>query len=135
MIDPLDELSAELVADTSVSTERIRRFEPWPDDVRGPGAYLKFVVLVRLDSSRELGRLPVQHVPVVARCYAASDYDAVQLAGQVSDAVHNRGPRGTPARIYRSFAPSDGGIQKDPDTGQPYVEVTITLHAATVAVA
>jgi hypothetical protein len=135
MLDPVRDLMRELVVDPTVSTTAIRRDEPAPGDAQGPGSYQKFVVLVALPSERALGRVPVQRATVAARCYAATELEARALAGEVGDAVHNRGPRSGLGLIYRSFAPSYSESQKDPDTGQPFCVATLTLHAATVAVA
>lgn len=132
-MDPIRDLVDQLIASSAVSTDRIRRGEPASGDALGPGDYLKFVVLVPLPSARQL-RVPVERITVIARCYAATYSDARALANEVARAVHNRGPRIGLALIYRSFAPSLGGEERDPDTGQPQVNVTLTLHAATVAV-
>lgn len=132
-MDPIRDLVDELIASPIVGTERIRRGEPAPDDAQGPGAYQRYVVLVPLPSARNL-RLPVERLTIIARCYAATYTDARALANEVARAVHNRGPRIGLVLIYRSFAPSVGGEERDPDTGQPQVNVTLTIHAATVAV-
>lgn len=132
-MDPIVDLINELVADPAVSTDRIRRGDPARDDAQPAGSYRKFVVLVRLPAERR-PRVPVQRMTVIARCYAATRAEATQLAGEVAAAIHNRGPRIGAALIFRSFAPSDGGEERDPDTGQPLVNLTLTLHAATVAV-
>lgn len=133
MTDPIRDLVDELVASPTVSTDRIRRADPAPGDAKGPGEYQKFVVLVALPNTR-MHRVPVERLTVVARCYAASYSAAREIANEVAAAVHNRGPRRGLSLIYRSFAPSVGGDEKDPDTGQPQVNVTLTIHAATVAV-
>jgi hypothetical protein len=132
-MDPIRDLVDELIASSAVSTDRIRRGEPASGDSQGPGAYQKFVVLVPLPSTRN-PRLPVERITVIARCYAATYSAARILASEVAREVNNRGPRIGLALIYRSFAPSLGGEERDPDTGQPQVNVTLTLHAATVAV-
>lgn len=132
-MDPIRDLVDELAASAAVSTDRIRRGEPAPDDAQGPGGYQKFVVLVPLPSARN-PRAPVERITVIARCYAATYADARALANEVARAVHNRGPRIGLSLIYRSFAPALGGEERDPDTGQPQVNATLTLHAATVAV-
>jgi len=132
-VDPIRDLVDELIASSSVSTERIRRGDPAPGDSQGPGGYLRFVVLVALPSTR-MHRVPVERLTVVARCYAESYSAARILANEVATAVHNRGPRIGVSLIYRSFAPSLGGEERDPDTDQPQVNVTLTVHAATVAV-
>lgn len=132
-MDPIRDLVDELIASSVVSTDRIRRGEPASGDAQGPGGFLKFVVLVPLPSTRNL-RLPVERITVIARCYAATYSEARILASEVAREVNNRGPRIGLSLIYRSFAPSVGGEERDPDTGQPQVNVTLTLHAATVAV-
>ncbi len=129
MIDPLRSILAEIAAAPVVAAlvgDRVRRFEPAPGDARGPGEWQPFVVLLRLDGTLELGRLPVQHVPIAARAYGRSDHEATTLAGAIADALHNVGPRG---ELYRTYTPSIGPSLRDPDTGQPYVEVLIESHA------
>jgi hypothetical protein len=128
MYDPVRDILAELAAAPAVSVlagNRIRRFEPAPGDARGPGEWVPFVVLVRLGGSRPRGRLPVQQVPIGARCYGRSDHEATALAGAVVDALDNAGPRGA---IYRTYVPEVGETLTDPDTGQPYAEVVIESH-------
>lgn len=132
-MDPIRDLVDELIASSIVSTDLIRRGDPAPGDAQQAGAYQKFVVLVPLPSVRN-PRAPVERVTVVARCYAATHSETRALANEVARAVHNRGPRTGLGLIYRSFAPSLGGEERDPNTGQPQVNVTLTLHAATVAV-
>jgi hypothetical protein len=137
VIDPIRTLRAELAAEPAVSaiTTRIRRGDAAPEDKQGPGSYVPFVVLVRLDSEREV-RAPVGVAPIAARCYAATREGAVALWGAISDALNNRGPRiANGVLIHRSVAPSDGGDEQDPDTGQPLVTGLIRLHFATQPVA
>lgn len=132
-MDPIRDLIDELIASPAVGTDRIRRVEPAPGDAQPAGAYQAFVVLVPLPGLRS-ARLPVERITVIARCYAATYSQARTLATEVAREIHNRGPRIGLCLIYRSFAPSLGGEERDPDTGQPQVNVTLTLHAATVAV-
>lgn len=129
MVDPMRSILAELAASPAVAAiagDRIRRYEPAPGDARGPGEYQPFVVLVRIGGSRERGRVPLQQVPIAARCYGATDHEATQLAGAVADALDNVGPRGS---VYRTYVPEVGGTLSDPDTGQPYLEVLIEAYA------
>ena len=140
-VDPLGKLLTEIRSNTTVAalTTRIRGGEPMgatdtdPGDARGPGNYIRFVVLVRLAPER-WKRVPVQTVRIVARCYGTSYQDAATLAGAVSDAIHNIGPRRTTpgVLVYRSFDDVGMGAEKDPDTGQPHEDIVIEAFAATV---
>lgn len=136
MIDPLDTLLAEIRDNSAVAalTTRIRGGEPAPGDAASP--FLRFVVLVRLGSTREK-RAPVQEVRIGLRCYGTSFADAAALYGAVSDAIHNVGPRigATGVLIHRSFDDTGMGAQTDPDTGQPHEDGVISLFAATQVVA
>lgn len=123
-------------AAVSAITTRIRGGEPAPGDAKAPGSYLPFVVLSRLGSLRE-PRVAMQTVRIVAKCYAATFPLAAALAGAVSDAIHNIGPRRSSSGvlIYRSFDDIGLGAYKDPDTGQPVQALVIEVFASTVAVA
>ena len=109
---------------------RVRGGEPAQGDALGPGKYQRFVVLVRLARTR-LKRAPIQEVNYAARCYGTTHQDAAALAGEVSDAVHARGHRITPGglSIFGSFDDGGGGSAVDPDTGQPYEVVLISVGA------
>jgi len=132
MIDPLDALLAEIGANPDVAalTARIRGGEPAPGDAATP--FLRFVVLVRLGTTREK-RAPVQEVRIGLRCYGTSFADAAALYGTVSDAIHNVGPRigATGVLIHRSFDDIGNGADTDPDTGQPHEDGVISLFTAT----
>ena len=132
MIDPLDALLGEIAANPAVAalTTRVRGGEPAPGDAASP--FLRFVVLVRLGSTREK-RAPVQEVRIGVRCYGTSFADAAALYGAVSDAIHNVGPRigATGVLIHRSFDDIGNGADTDPDTGQPHEDGVISLFAAT----
>lgn len=150
MIDPLGRLIIELKANVALAalTTRIRGGEPRgatfngsgvqtdAGDARGPGDYIRFIVLVRLGVARSKGRVPVQEVRIGYRAYGTSAQDATALYGALSDAVHNVGPRlGGGVLIYRSYDDVGGTAEKDPDTGQPLESGVIELFAATLAVA
>ena len=132
MIDALGTLLTEIRDDPGVAalTTRIRGGEPAPGDAATP--FQRFVVLVRLGSTREK-RAPVQEVRIGLRCYGATFADAAALYGAVSDAIHNVGPRigATGVLIHRSFDDAGLGAQTDPDTGQPHEDGVISLFAAT----
>ena len=148
LADPTGRLLLDIRGDASVAalTTRVRCPEPMgrtvnaagvetdAGDARGPGKYVRFVVLVKLARTR-LPRAPIQEVRYVARCYGLTAQDADTLAGAVSDAVHARGHRITPAgvSIFGSFDDGDGGSSKDPDTGQAMTPVFITVGALTEA--
>ena len=108
----------------------MRGGEPAAGDALGPGRYQRFVVIVRLARTR-LKRAPIQEVTYAARCYGVTHQDAAALAGEVSDAVHSRGHRITPGglSIFGSFDDGGGGSAVDPDTGQPYEVVLISVGA------
>lgn len=104
-------------------------------DARGPGKYVRFIVLVRLGRSR-LPHAPVQEVRYVARCYGQGGnpwQDADNLAAAVSDAVHNLGHRisGGGVSVFGAYDDGGEGPTKDPDTGQPMSMVVIALGALT----
>jgi len=136
MIDPLGYLLTTIRDNPAVAalTTRVRGGEPAPGDSTTPCQ--RFVVLVRLGTQRDK-RAPVQEVRIVARCYGVDFRDAATLAGAVSDAIHNIGPRTNPAGIliYRSYDDSGLGAEKDPDTGQPHEDLIVQMFAATQAVA
>ena len=138
MIDPFGRLLTEIRDDPAVAaiTTRIRGGEPAPGDAKGPGHYLPFVVLVKLGRSR-LPHAPLQEVRVVARCYAATFQLATALADAVSDAVHDRGHRIGPSgvAIFNTLDDGGGGGDADPDTGQPYETVVISINASTAPIA
>lgn len=137
MIDPLGYTLTTIRDYPAVAalTTRVRGGEPAPGDALGAGSYQRFVVLVNLGTRRDK-RAPVQETRIVARCYGATYQDAAVLAGAVSDAIHNVGPRINAAGvlIYRSFDDIGLGAEKDPDTGQPHQDLIIEAFAATQAV-
>jgi hypothetical protein len=126
--DPTGRLITE-IRDTT-GEARVRGGEPAPGDALGPGHYQRFVVLVRLARTR-LPHAPTQGVTYAARCYGVTHQDAAALAGQVADAVHDRGHRITPGglSIFGSFDDGGGGSATDPDTGQPYEVVLFSVGA------
>lgn len=135
MVDPLGKILTEIRSNATVAalTTRIRGGEPAIGDAQPAESYNRFVVLVRLSHDRE-ARNPVQAVRILARCYGTSYTDAATLAGAVSDAIHNIGPRRTTAGVlvYRSFDDIGQGATKDPDTGQPHEDLVIQAFASTV---
>jgi hypothetical protein len=137
MIDPLRTARAEVAALPAVAaiTDRVRRGDPAPGDIQQSGKYLAYVVLVRLDASRDL-RAPVMEVPITARCYGTTRQQAADLWAAISEGLNNRGPRiRDGVLVHRSFAPSDSGDDQDPDTKQPMIAGLIRYHLATSAVA
>lgn len=146
LADPTGRLLVEIRAHPAVAalTTRVRCPEPMgrtvnaagvttdEGDARGPGHYVRFVVLTKLARTR-LRRAPIQEVRYVAKCYGTTAQDADGLAAAVSDAVHATGHRISPAgvSIFGSFDDGDGGATKDPDTGQPMTPIFITLGALT----
>lgn len=87
------------------------------------------------------GRMDMQLGLYVAKCYAANDntgdITASQLAGAVSDALHDVGPiRGSSQRlISKVYAPDLDGPTREPDNQYPRLDVRIDAYAATEAVA
>lgn len=137
MIDPTGFLLTSIRDFPAVAalTTRIRGGEPAAGDALGAGSYQRFVVLARLGGVRDK-RAPVQEVRIVARCYGSTFADAAVLAGAVSDAIHNIGPRRNAAGvlIYRSYDDVGLGAEKDPDTGQPHEDLIVEVFAATQVV-
>jgi hypothetical protein len=105
-------------------------------DARGPGDYIKFVVLVHLGHSRVKGKAPVQTVRIGYRTYGETPEQASVVALALSEAVHNIGPRirgGT--LIFRTYDDTGGEAGEDPGTKQPFEDGVIEVFAATQAVA
>jgi len=133
VIDPLGTILTMIRDDATVAamTTKIRGGEPAKGDALGPGSYQRFVVLVRLGTTREK-RLPVQEVRIAANCYGTSYQDAAMLAGAVSDAIHAKGPHLTAGGIgiWTTFDDGGEGATKDPTTEQPFETVIIQVNAA-----
>lgn len=104
-------------------------------DARGPGKWVRHVVLVRLARSR-LRRAPIQEARYVARCYGSNEEDADNLAAAVSEAVHAVGRRssGSGVVIFHSFDEGASSPVKDPDTGQLHTDVVISVGASTALI-
>lgn len=143
MIDPFGKLLTEIRdALEDDWTDRVRGGEPGPgdskvttDEATGRKTYAnRFVVLVRLSVQR-MRTIPLQTVRIGYRAYGFSYQDAAALAGALSDAVHNVGPRiGASGIAIYSSADEGGSAQADPGTGQPYEDGVIELIAATQVV-
>lgn len=101
-------------------------------DARGPGKYVRFIVLSTLGRSR-LPRAPLQEVRISARCYGLTFQDAAAGAAAVSDAIHAKSHRISPAGVvvFTSFDDGGEGAAKDPDTAQPYETVILQVNALT----
>lgn len=116
-------------------TDRVRGGRPQPGDGLPVGQWRRFIVLVRLGRVR-LPHAPVQEVRYVARCYgqgANAEQDADQLAGVVSEVIHNAGHRISSGgvSVFGSYEDGGDGPVYDPVTGQPHSDVLITLGALT----
>lgn len=137
MIDYFGAVLGEIRADTGVSaiTDRIRGHYPGPDDARGVGEFVPFVVLTDLGGP-PMRRVPIQRGMLGLRCYGATPQGAKALYVACSNVLHDVGPRthGT-VLIYDSADGSGGDEGADPRTKQPYVEGVIELVAAAAAVA
>jgi hypothetical protein len=139
MLDAFGKALIEIRDDPFVAaiTDRIRGHEPGPDDAKGPGEYVPFVVLSDLGFLRGRRGLPIQTVRINVRAYAATYTAAKALFMACSDAVHDVGPRihANGLGIYQSHDDTGGSEGYDPRTKQPYVEGVIELIATTSAVA
>jgi hypothetical protein len=131
---PVGQVVTEL-RNANIASKRVRGGEPagasdgYEGDALGPGSYKRFVVVTQLGRIR-IGQAPVQQVRLGVRCYGATPQDASSLAGEVSDALHRTGGRGTSSHwIYQSLEEEGGQPAKDPDTGQPYESGVIELIA------
>lgn len=137
MIDYFGSVLGEFRAAAGVLaiTDRIRGHNPGPDDANGPGDYVPFVVLTDLGGP-PMRRVPIQRGLIGLRCYGVTPQGAKALYVACSNEVHDMGPRmhGT-VLIYDSADGTGGSEGADPRTKQPYVEGTIEVVAATLAVA
>lgn len=109
------------------------------------------VVVVQLVRSRTpfgpgSGRIGLQRPRYAVRCYGAPDAkgdgrvarrNSRELAGAVSDVVHQKGPRvdATGRAIHLSVDVGAGSPGVDPDTSWPYETVVISVIAGAQAVA
>lgn len=137
MQDPFGKLLSELADDVSVAaiTDKVRGHRPGPDDAKGPGSYVPFVLLIDLGGP-PLRRVPIQFPRIAVRCYGVTPQGAKALYVACSNAIHDMGPRiHAPVGFYRSWDATGGAEGSDPDTKQPYVEFVVELIATTAAVA
>lgn len=116
------------------------------------GERAAFVRLVDMPTSRRpfgpgSGRMGMHLWRGIAQCYgptrsvtgeaiATGAITARQLAGAVSDWLHNRGPVtvGT-TYLARLYAAEISGLLADPDTGWPYYTVRLEVYAGDQPVA
>lgn len=146
MIDPTGRLVTLIrdAAGVAAITPRVRGGEKAPADAP------PFAVVRRLDSVPWLGDPATESegfgtFRYTVLCYAAKvasgERDAFALAGAVHDAVHDRGQftfsvgGGGRGAIYRIEEDSIGAAQRDPDTGEPFVPVQLTVLATTQVIA
>jgi hypothetical protein len=140
MVDPFGVILAILRADSGVQAIAGTRVSSEVSDT------LPCVVLTDLTASRRpfgpgTGRLGMQWWVGVAKCYGADSptgaIAARNLAGAVSDALHNHGPySGSASRwMARSYAPEMDGMNRDPDTRWPEYDVAIDGYFAAGVVA
>lgn len=106
-----------------------------PGDLRGPGEYVPFVVLVGTPGVREI-RLPISRPTVLVRCYGRTPQEAAALRWAVSNAIHHTGTRvhGNGLGIWDTWESSGGDQDQDPDTDQPFESLSIRAIASTQAV-
>ena len=136
MIDVFGKALLELLDDPGVAaiTDRIRGHQPGPDDAKGPGEYVAFVVVTDLGGP-PLPRTPVQFARLNVRCYGATPQGAKALYVACSNALHHIGPRvhGT-VGLYISHDTTGGAEGQDPRTDQPYIDFVVELIATAAAV-
>lgn len=106
-----------------------------PGDVRGPGEYVPFVVLVRLGGPPH-PRVPIVTARIAVRCYGRTDREAAVLRNACSRAIHGKGPRtfANGLGIYVSHDVTGGQQDSDPETSQPLETFVIEAVAATQVV-
>jgi hypothetical protein len=137
VIDYVGKVITELGDDAAVFalTDRVRGHAPGPNDARGPGEYVSFIVV------NDLGGIPLQRTPVQfgvvhVRCYGVTPQGAKALYVAASNALHAIGPRvHSTIGIHRSWDDSGGDEGSDPRTHQPYVEGTFQFIVSAAAVA
>ncbi len=137
MIDIFGAVLGELRDDAAVIsiTDRIRGHRPGPNDAKGPGEYVPFVVLTDLGGP-PMRRVPIQRPSISVRCYGATPQGAKALYVACSTALHDVGPRKDGSVLIYDSADSTGGDEgADPDTKQPYVEGIFEFVASSLAVA
>lgn len=137
MIDAFGAVLGELRDDVTVTviTDRIRGHRPGPDDAKGPTEYVPFVLLTDLGGP-PMRRVPIQNALIGLRCYGVTPQGAKALYVACSNALHDVGPRIHGSVLIYDSADGTGGDEgADPDTKQPYVEGTIQLVVAALAVA
>ena len=148
MIDALGKLLIELRDDSAFGawhSGRVRGEEAAPatatyaGDARGPGDYIRYVVITTLATPRER-RVPIQRPTYAVNVFGTSPKDAMDGYRLGSDVVHRRGVRmaGThPSRlgIWNSYDDSGGTPARDPETGQPFVTFVVHLNATDQSVA
>lgn len=131
MIDVLGKILVEVRDDAAVAaiTDRVRGEEPKKGDAPP-------MVIIRTFPIRRTPRLPHARHQFLIQCYGKDFPQARALMGAVSDALHNVGPRQSPAgkAIYRSQEEVSGSAQTDPDTNWPFYTLIVTVHASTEAV-
>ena len=137
MIDAFGRILDELRDDAGVLaiTDRVRGHVPGPNDAKGAGEYVPFVVVIDM-GGLPLTKTPVQFARVTVRAYGVTPQGAKSLYVACSNALHDVGPRlDSSIGIYRSQDVTGGDEGADPRTKQPYVEGVIDYIVATAAVA
>jgi len=129
----LDEIRAYLQASGQFTTAPVRGGEPGPND-KPPMVILTHASQIR---ARRTG---VTTQRFNARSYGTTPQSASQLAGLVSDALHDVGPRvGSGAECNRTgiwSTSEEVGAQagRDPDTDWPYELAVYNAQVAAVGV-
>ena len=140
LADPTGRILTEIRGDAAVAAlcTRVRPGQPAGKteadggDARGPGQYVRFIVISRLGHAR-LKRVPIQEVRLLVKCYGLTVQDAAALAAAASAAVHARGHRLTSGgvAIFGSFDDGGSGADTDPVTGQPHEDFIVQVSAST----
>lgn len=134
MIDPFGAVVTLLKADTAVTALVSTRVS---SEIATPLPCVQIIdnAAARRPFGPGSGRMGMQFWQGIARCWAADSptgaIAARQLAGAVSDALHNHRPTTVGTRyIARAYAPDIDGITRDPETRRPFYDVRLEVYAA-----
>lgn len=138
MLDPVGALVSELRADVDLdllTDGRVSAGEAKEGYALGPGRYQAFVVITGAVGPHPSA--PISTGTLGVRCYGSTYQNAGAVWGAVVKALHKVGPRVKVSGlgIYRTALLPDAAQSKDPDTGQPYIDGTISIIATAQALA
>ena len=142
MIDALGKVLTELRDDVPFLAwheGRVRGEEAAPKtasyagDARGPGEYIRFVVISALGAVRE-PRVPIQRATFAVNVFGLSPKDAMTGYVLASDAIHRAGVRmegsgSTRIGIWNSWDDTGASPEREPQTGQPFVTFIVRIIA------